>query len=222
MIVSLKAQITLNAEEIKEALTQYIHNNGFDMDGKNLELPTELPDSITVEVETNEATEYSAAKAKPKAKPKAEVKPQSKPEVKAEPVVEAASEPQEDQPVEEESTTEVEPKVPAYKQPASEDEKAKASAEVQAAIEATQALLKTDKPKARPTNIFADPAPEPADLNADAVYDADMSDDMPFGQDALDNPKPEQPKKPSSNPFANTGHVSRPARNTINANKLFG
>lgn len=222
MNISIKAQITLTLDEIKEALTQYVSANGFDLEGKDVEFSEDLPEVITLVADgTDQPKATHKPKAKTKAKP-AEVKPAVMPEpepVEPAPVV---AELKAEEPVED---------IPPYKQPASEAERARASAEAQAAIEASQALLNNNnKPEDKPVNVFA-----ALKGNSDVAEDDDVIEDQPIGQDVLDNPEvlaedtPVEETKPTGkrpNLFADPtpAPTVQPTtvRTKVAANRLFG
>lgn len=233
MNIELKAKITLTADDIKEAITQYVSANGFDLEGKEVEFVDSIPETITLEADgTDQGKAVSKPKTKAKAKP-TDVKPVDLPE----------PEPVEAAPVEAVIQAEEAPEeVPAYKQGPSEDERAAAKAEAEAAIKATQELLNTSKPKPRTTIDFSSPKVE------DVVDDTDSDDDTPFGQDVLDaqevKPAPtrrvntddlfgrNEKRSTSSNPFASAKSDPAPqdhalvqptiVRKPANANRLFG
>lgn len=221
MIVELKAKVQLTIDEVREALSNYIKDQGLNVSSE-LEIVTELPEVIVVEADA-EATLNQTAQAAP-VKPKAEKpKAQPKPQTKAVDADEDSGPAPTDEQIEAITATtppertekkEVVPPTidfhsdtPAYKKAPSDEEKAKASAEAQDLIKKTQEILEQPKPKARPTNIFAD---DPAD--SDVVDD----DEKLAGQDILDA-KPAGEKV--ANPFA---AVAKTATRRVDANRLFG
>lgn len=79
----VKAQITLTQDDIRQALTNFITENGFDMEGKDAEF-SDLPDCITVDVVSDELPQQEAPKAKRAPRKAAEPKPTEAETVKAE------------------------------------------------------------------------------------------------------------------------------------------
>lgn len=73
MNIWINTQITLSAEDIQAAVSQYITDNGFDLEGKEVKFSTELPESIQVTVDSV----AEPAETKPVAKPKARAKPKA-------------------------------------------------------------------------------------------------------------------------------------------------
>lgn len=87
MDIMIKAQITLTQDDIRQALTNFITENGFDMEGKEAEF-SDLPDCITVDVASDELPQQEAPKVKRAPRKAAE----SKPTVTETPKVEAPAE----------------------------------------------------------------------------------------------------------------------------------
>ncbi|WP_098728633.1 hypothetical protein [Acinetobacter baumannii] len=207
MNISIQATVSLTQAEIKEAIAQYVANNGLDLEGKEVDYSTDLPESVMLVIDGTDAPQI----VEPKAKSKAKV--QAKPEAKVEVKNEAPKE--EPQPV------------PEYKKGPSEEEKAAASAEVKAAIEQTQKLLESapDPKKTPVANPFAQLGNAGADTD-ELEPDNDDSDidDQPFGQDVLDEEDTTQVKPTKAeNLFAAEPKIdAEPKPRRAAATKLFG
>lgn len=206
MNISIQATISLSQADIKEAIAQYVSNNGFDLEGKDVEFPTDLPESVKLTIDGTDAPQLTETKTK--AKSKAQTRP----------------------------TKEVTPKeekpqdTPAFKKGPTEEEKAAASAEVQAAIESTQKLLeaKPDPEETKSVNPFAKLNQEHQDTDQlDPANDDDFEetndDDQPLGQDVLDEGEAPAKTGKAANPFANEPKIdAEPQPRRATASKLFG
>lgn len=207
MNISIQATVSLTQAEIKEAIAQYVANNGLDLEGKEVDYSTDLPESVMLVIDGTDAPQI--VEPKPKSKAKVQAKPEAKVEVKNEAPKE------EPQPV------------PEYKKGPSEEEKAAASAEVKAAIEKTQKILESaSDPKKTPVaNPFAQLSNAGADTDELEPDDDDSNiDDQPFGQDVLDEEDTTQVKPTKAeNLFAAEPKIdAEPKPRRAAATKLFG
>ncbi|HFQ7450154.1 TPA: hypothetical protein ACLGYR_003022 [Acinetobacter baumannii] len=220
MNISIQATISLSQADIKEAITQYVSNNGFDLEGKDVEFPTDLPESVKLTIDGTDAPQLTETKTK--AKSKAQPKPTKEVTPKETPVVAAEVDaPKEDKPQD----------TPAFKKGPTEEEKAAASAEVQAAIEKTQKLLeaKPDPEETKSVNPFAKLNQQHQDTDQlDPANDEDFEetqddDDQPLGQDILDEEEAPAKTGKAANPFANEPKIdAEPKPRRATASKLFG
>ncbi|HFG6922793.1 TPA: hypothetical protein ACGIKE_003428 [Acinetobacter baumannii] len=219
MNISIQATITLSQADITEALKQYVSNNGFDLEGKDVEFPTDLPESVKLTIDGTDAPQLTETKTK--AKSKAQPKPTREVTPKETPVVAA----------EEDTSKEEKPQdTPAFKKGPTEEEKAAASAEVQAAIEKTQKLLeaKPDPEETKSANPFAKLNQQHQDTDQlDPANDEDFEethdDDQPLGQDILDEEEAPVKTGKAANPFANEPKIdAEPQPRRATASKLFG
>lgn len=197
MIIEMKAKVTLTLEDLQQAVTNYINDNGLEIGDKAVSF-IDFPEELVVEVEGCDAAKADA-KPEAKAKPKSRAKPQTvAPAVMPTPVA-TAEQPAEDpvqaamEQAEAERVAEAErERIKAEEFDRKQAEEKARVAEVLAQGEAILAKPKeTNNPFAKlnqPTE--ADKVEEPVEEEAEPLA----------GQDILDNPQAAAPK-PHVNPF---------------------